>query len=395
MDMLTAVAALLLLQGQDKPEPPQEPTKVVSIAKSNLTFYGFVRLDLLYDTDRPNNVQVPSFILSKDTPPGGEKDLSIHPRLTRFGFDLDGPVIADLGDAKLTGKMEVDFYNLLPGAGVITSNSREFLRMRHAYLKLAWDQWSVLAGQREDVISPLAPTPNNDLVMWNAGNLADRRPQVRVEFKSGGITATGMIGLTGAVDGRDLDANGFLDGEESGTPTIQFRVGYEMEGFAEKTRIVAGLWAHTATEEPDSAVGGEDSFDSNAFGIDLSLPITDQLLVRLEAWSGKNLDDVRGGIGQGVVAGDEVAARGGWIEIAYKATKSWTPTLGVYMDDPDDDDLAASGAPDKNFIIALANRFRFGPMEFGADVLSWETEFTGSVDEGKDLRFNFFAAYHF
>src|SRR5687768_11081059 len=111
METLTAVAAMLCLQAQDP--PPQEPTKVVSLGKSDLTFYGFLRLDVLYDTDRPNNVQVPSFILSMDTPPGGEKDLSIHPRLTRFGFNLDGPVIADLGDAKLTGKFEVDFYNLL------------------------------------------------------------------------------------------------------------------------------------------------------------------------------------------------------------------------------------------------------------------------------------------
>src|SRR5687767_15466012 len=102
MQIVTVVAAMLLLQ-DPKPEAPQEPTKVVSLGKSNLTFYGFLRLDILYDTDRPNNAQVPQFILSKDVPPGGEKDLTIHPRLTRFGFNLDGPVIADLGDAKLTG----------------------------------------------------------------------------------------------------------------------------------------------------------------------------------------------------------------------------------------------------------------------------------------------------
>ena len=394
MDILTVVAALLLMQ-DPKPEAPQETTKVVSKAKSAITFYGFVRLDILYDTDRPNNVQVPQFILSKDTPPGGEKDLSMHPRLTRFGMEFDGPVIADLGDAKLTGKMEVDFYNLLPGAGVITSNSREFLRMRHAYLQLAWDHWTVLAGQREDVIAPLAPTPNNDLVMWNAGNLADRRPQVRVEFKSNGITATGMIGLTGAVDGNDLDANGFLDGEESATPTFQFRVGYETDGFVEKTKIVGGLWFHTAKEEPDTAVAGEDSFTSNAVGIDLVLPVTSQLTIRLEGWSGKNLDDVRGGIGQGVVNGQEVSAKGGWIEANFKASATWTPTLGFYMDDPDDGDIAAVGGRDKNQVIAFANRFRFGPVEFGADVLSWKTEFTGGLADGKDLRLNFFAAYNF
>jgi len=407
VEQAAAVAAITARRQDPKeqPKPPVEPPKqpeppkaeqgitVLTVGKSKIVFYGFLRLDILYDTDRPNNVQVPSFILSEDTPPGGENDLSIHPRLTRFGFDLDGPNIEPLGNAKLTGKLEMDFYNLLPSG--ITSNSREFIRMRHAWLKLGWETFSLQIGQRDDVIAPLIPTPNNDLVMWNAGNLADRRPQVRAEYANSGFTVTGMIGLTGAVDGRDLDTNGFLDGESSGLPTLQVRFGYAFEGWVEKAKIAIGAWGHYAKEDPDSDVSGEDSFTSNAFGLDLTLPVHERVTVKLEVWTGKNLDDVRGGIGQGVVAGEEVSASGGWLEVAFKATDWWTPVLGVYLDDPDEDDLAASGAPDKNFIVAWANRFRFGPLELGADVLYWNTEFTGSVDDGTDIRLNFFAAFHF
>jgi hypothetical protein len=408
VDQAAAVVAAVVAKHDPKeqpkqPEPPkqaeppkQEPGITLLTAKQlKIVFYGFLRLDILYDTDRPNNVQVPSFILSEDTPPGGENDLSIHPRLTRFGLDLDGPTIEMLGGAKLTGKLEIDFYNLLPGSGVITSNSREFVRMRHAWLKLGWEAFSLQIGQRDDVIAPLVPTPNNDLVMWNAGNLADRRPQVRAEYASSGFTVTGMIGLTGAVDGRDLDSNGFLDGESSGLPTLQARFGYAFEGWVEKAKIAIGAWGHYAKEDPDSDVSGEDSFTSNAFGIDLTLPVHARVTIKLEAWTGKNLDDVRGGIGQGVVAGEEVSAVGGWLEVAFKATDWWTPVLGVYLDDPDEDELPASGAPDRNFIVAWANRFQFGPLELGADILYWNTEFTGSVDDGTDIRLNFFAALHF
>lgn len=401
MHLITSIVLSVLLQ--DPKEPPQQPEParqpeqgitVLTVGKSKIVFYGFLRLDLLYDTDRPNNTQVPSFILSPDVVGGGEKDITIHPRLTRFGFDLDGPSIEALGNAKLTGKLETDFYNLLPGATTITSNSREFIRMRHAWLKLGWESFSILAGQREDVIAPLAPTPNNDLVMWNAGNLADRRPQVRGEYKVSGFTGTAMIGLTGAVDGNDFDANGTLDGESSGIPTLQARFGYEFEGWVEKAKINVGVWGHYAKEDPDTDVLGEDSFTSTAIGLDLTLPIHERVTLKLEVWTGKNLDDVRGGIGQGVSNGEEVKAKGGWLEVAFKATDFWTQTIGVYYDDPDDGDLPASGR-DRNFIVALSNRLRFGPVEFGGDILYWKTEFVSGLDDGKDLRFNFFAAYHF
>src|SRR2546428_344657 len=81
-----------------------------------------------------------------------------------------GPDVAALANAKTGGKLEVDFYNNgLAGQ----SESREALRMRHAYLTMKWDDFTLLAGQTADVISPIYPIVNNDLVMWGAGNLGD------------------------------------------------------------------------------------------------------------------------------------------------------------------------------------------------------------------------------
>lgn len=417
MQIMTAVAAMLFLQGQDpKPGPPKPQGLVVESGDWKIKFYGFARLDLQFDDSKPNDPQLPQWIRSEDsTAPAairsekGDSQFNMHPKLTRFGFDVTGPAIEALGGAKTSAKVEVDFY------GSTTSESRAALRMRHAYLKLGWENAALFIGQREDVIAPLMPIVNNDMVMWNAGNLADRRPQVRFEYTpkagEGQFILQAMIGLTGAVDNQSNDGGtgaANLDGVDAAVPTFQIRGAYKGPHLwmAGKTFEI-GLWAHMASEElsEDSVasppINGEDSWDSQAFGLDLTLPLYEGLELQAEFWSGKNLDDVRGGIGQGVNVtaadpdlGDEIEARGGWIQLGYKATETWTVYLGYSYDDPDDG-LPASAARDKNTVIYLGNRLKFGAVTFGIDYLNWTTEWTGSFDDGTDNRFNLFAQYNF
>ncbi|MBI4484061.1 MAG: hypothetical protein HY652_14390, partial [Acidobacteria bacterium] len=183
-------------------------------SESRMKFYGFLRLDLIADDSRPDNGQIPFFILSED-PRVGARDaahFTLHPRLTRFGINYSGPAVETLGDSRLGGQLELDFQN----GG---RESRQIIRIRHANLKLTRGGFYLLGGQTWDIISPLFPTVNNDTLMWNAGNLGDRRPQILAAFEPKGETGqfsfTGGIGLTGAIDALDLDNNGFRDGEES------------------------------------------------------------------------------------------------------------------------------------------------------------------------------------
>ena len=145
---------------------------------NKIKLYGFLRLDMDFDSQHPNNTQIPFFITSPDVRANGTTngDYSIHPRLTRLGIDYTGPQIAKLGNARLSGKLETDFEN----GG---SESRQIIRIRHAYLRLDWKEASLLAGQTWDIVSPLFPTVNSDSLMWNAGNVGDRRPQVRAAYE--------------------------------------------------------------------------------------------------------------------------------------------------------------------------------------------------------------------
>jgi hypothetical protein len=390
-----------------KPSAAQQADAVrwneLMVGASKIKFYGSLRLDVIYDDSRPNNTQTIGYIRSEDPAapasigsPNNSSDLTIHPRLTRFGFDLDGPTVESLGSTKVTGKLEFDFYNNgLTGQ----SESRQAVRMRHAYAKLGWDSWSVLAGQTSDVISPIAPIVNNDLVMWGAGNLGDRRPQVRVENTSkagdGKLILQGEIGLTGANDNADLDANGFRDGETSGLPTVQARIAYKTTNSSKQT-FEAGLWGHIAWEELDTAIAGENKFVSNAYGIDLTIPIYEnKLWVKGELWSGQDLDDVRGGIFQGIntTTGEEIGSKGGWVELGYKAQDHVTLYGGYSTDDPDNGDLSVGGRS-ANKIYYVAARLNYDPIEFGIEYLNWTTEYVG-FKEGDDNRFGVFMAYKF
>ncbi len=396
------------LSGSPAPEGAQAPAKEIAVSSSTLRFYGFLRMDAIFDDSRPNNTQTIAFILSEDPTapasfgaPNNSEDLTFHPRLTRFGFDLDGPTVSGIGDPKVTGKLEVDFYNNgLQGQ----SESREALRMRHAYLKMTWGQWFLLAGQTMDVISPIWPIVNADLVMWGAGNLGDRRPQFRLErvpkAGEGGLILQGEAGLTGADDNSDLDAPGtfgagFRDGETSGLPTLQARVACRCP-MAEKQNLEFGVWGHRAWEDPDTEFADRDVFDSYAIGGDLTLPIyRDRLWLKGEGWAGKNVDDVRGAIFQGIntTTGEEIASKGGWAEVGWKTGPNYSVHAGYSRDDPDNKDLNQGGR-ETNKIWYLANRFTFDPIEIGLDYFNWTTEYLG-FDEGDDNRFQFFVSYKF
>jgi transglutaminase-like putative cysteine protease len=348
---------------------PQQP--VTAPSGDRVSVYGFLRTDAIYDSGKANNGQAPQFIQS-----GTDDDqFSLHPRLTRLGVDLKAPP----GKWDVSGKIEIDFQN----GG---SESRETPRARHLYLQAKQGRSSWLVGQTWDLISPLFPSANDDSLMWNAGNLGDRRPQIRYTYDGeSGISAAVALGLTGAIDGQDLDNNGTRDGEESGMPNIEARLGWK------GSKSAVGLWGAFAKEETDAPVGGSTNFDSSLLGVDWSFGLTSVLDVRGEAWTGKNLSDFRGGITQGVnsTTGSEISSSGGWVELGFNANPAYRIAFGYSVDDPDNDDVPAGGRT-KNSAFFVHNQWQLGSgLELGANYLYWVTDYNGAP-KGKDNRFNVF-----
>lgn len=381
--------------------PPAQPNDAVRWSElmsegNRIKFYGFLRLDLHFDSQRPNNSQSPLFITTPDERAAAisrNGSFAMHPRLTRFGIDYKGPQVKRLGDGKLSGKLELDFQN----GG---TESRQAVRIRHAFLRVDWKDWSLLAGQTWDTVSPLFPTVNSDTLQWNAGNVGDRRPQLRAAYEPsvgrGKLSFTGGVGLTGAIDSLDLDQNGVRDGEESARPNLQARAGYSHPIAATGGSASVGLSGYYGALKTARAVAGRTEFRSQLVNLDFTLPVHRRVHLRGEAWWGRNMSDVRGGAGQGVISatGREVRGRGGWGEVSIKLSRYFSTHPGFSTDDPVDGDLP-SGGRTRNRAFFVANRISPNAnFLIGADYLRWRTDYKNFLS-GVDNRVNIFLQYSF
>jgi hypothetical protein len=119
---------------------------------------------------------------------------------------------------------------------------------------------------------------------------------------------------------------------------------------------------------------------------------------KAEAWTGRNLDDVRGGILQGINAGTgkTIRASGGWAEIMFRPCKWYSLYGGYSIDNPRNVDLPGQ-APAENRIWYFANRFGFDPIEFGIDYLKWSTDYKDPAGkgQGQDNRVQAYVSYKF
>lgn len=204
----------------------------------------------------------------------------------------------------------------------------------------------------------------------------------------------GGIGLTGAVDALDLTNDGYLDGQESGRPDVQARIGYSHPFLGQQASLGASTYyGWLTTSKP---VAGRTNFTGEATNFDYTLPLAKILSLRGEGWWGRNMSDIRGGVGQGIntLTGREIRGRGGWSELSLKLSRFYSFHPGVTTDDPFRVDIPTGGRT-RNASWYVGNRLTFGPaFTFGADYIRWNTDYKGAL-AGLDNRFNLFMYYSF
>jgi hypothetical protein len=408
----------------DKPAAPA-PNPVTTRPGFKTRLYGYLRADMDIDSGKMfSHPHLPFWALSRQDPRAqnkGDGDFTIHPRLSRVGIDTEAPPLTRLGDAKLTGKLEVDFFNFVPGTTTAnTSNSRQFLRIRHAYGELSGKHYRFLFGQTWDLISPLFPSANPDVLMWNAGNLGDRRPQIRTTYEptvgKGKAIVSAAILSADAVGGSNRDGDSTLDGEESKRPLVQARVALNQPSWVKGQTWELGFWGLNGEYRFDrltatTAKFRNRSYNSNGAGLDLRLPITRRLMFQGEAWFGEGLADVRGGVGQDIngITGKEVRSHGGWAELNYQFSELYTLGAGFSIDDPKNSDVTPRIGPLSGVTAASAagigrtlnrtyyvvNRFNVGSgFVIGVDWMLFDTSFRG-LSRASNNRWNIFLQHNF
>ena len=409
--LATGTAAALHAQNAPAPAPQSSDIQWKDLTKSGLPikFYGFLRLDTYYNTARMDNVIIPSRMLA-ETGKRNDDQFAMDPRLTRFGVDV---MPVEAGGSKVSGKLEIDFANFVPGV----AESRATPRIRLAYIDIAKDDCGLRVGQDWDVVSPLFPAINHELLMWNAGNLGDRRAQIQGRYASGTtFELKGALGLTGAITNEDLDtgtAAGERDGFDSGFPQGQLRAGWKPFELVEKKPTELGFWGMYGQTQTDTFFAGENRFDTWTAGLDWQVPLTTSLTLRGEAWTGENLGDVRGGMGQTINTdpasagfGDGIAASGGWAELVYSYTAKTKFHVGATIDDPDNEDLSVNTAAFPNATKRLNQSGYVGTVidwdngvRTGFDTIYWQSEYMGANgtngSTGNGVRFDLYFQYNF
>ncbi len=406
--LLAAAAALLTVVGLclfASPTLASQDDEESSDPTYEVEPYGFARLDSVLLTHRMNHPQFSMWVRPDDVSSGGTPNLTVYGRLTRLGvrFSADG-----LGeDVDVEGKIEMDFQN----GG---SESRPLPRLRHGYGRVEVKRFFVQAGQTWDLFSPLYPSAHADALMWNAGNIGDRRPQLRIglapddsDFR---LNAVAAAATTGAVDSQDLDGNGRLDGFDSGVPMTQGLLELQWVNWTDSP-LKFGVSGHYAVESPAEfpadpdgdgpSYGGEDSFRSWSVNAHLHAPLTDWLDLRGELFHGQDLEDVRGSIAQSIhpTTGEEISSTGGWIEASLNPVDPYNIALGATIDDVQDGDLEPSR---EDLALRTLNRTLYTvhtvrPWErirFGLEYWLWETQFQ-SRPTGLAHRFNFHTTFYF
>ena len=369
------VAAPARGQEAKESQPPE--------SKTTVEWYGHVKLDAAWDESLVDGGNFARWVISPSLV-GDHSRFDMTARETRLGFELEraGEKTPPIG-----ARLEIDFY----GGGAENKNRPQ---LRHAYLEIPWPRrgLTLLAGQTSDVISPLVPSTLNYTVAWWAGNIGYRRPMARltrtIESDSGSVTR-----LTAAISrtvGDDFGSTQPGDsGSDSGVPTLQLAASRSFPLAAGAGRdAVVGISAHRGEERLEKTLAQPvTELDSWSVNLDLQIPLGDRTMLKGELWTGENLDDYLGGIGQGIDSGRnrEVEATGGWLAIDTRAGARTAISLGLGIDDPDDETLPAGGRTRNESIWANFQWDFRSDLRFGVEGSWWRTGYLG-LEEGSSLR---------
>jgi len=341
-----------------------------------LSIYGFARLDVLANDSRMSSLDQATFV--EREPSDGQLDsaLTMTPRLSRLGLSIDE---WNIKDDKLTGegKLEIDF-----GGG----DGTNAIRLRHAYASITVrEKLELLIGQTTDLVSPLFPSAQNDTQLRYAGNLGDRRPQLRISAHPNQRILIGVAAAaSGVLDQRDLDGDGQVDAMASALPMLQWLIEVRGRANGEGTRRV-GLSGHAAREELANGV----TTGSASVGVHCFVPLHRKVVVLGEGYLGDNLSDLGGGIGQGVNAmtGEPIRSLGGWLELALLPTRRHMLAFGSSIDTARASDVEV-GDRERNTTVYGVVRYKPRPaLQVGLEYLHWRTQYK-DMSDGRANRFD-------
>ncbi len=347
--------------------------------------YGYIKSDIVYDDSYAGNV---CFRAKPESGTDKQDDsISVTARQTRLGVDIYAP---NIGDMKVMGKVETDFY----GSGSENSAS---LRIRRAFGQLEGEDWFIRFGQDWEIISPLFPDTLNFAYGAMAGNPGFRYPHIRFD-KWWVCNENGKFVVQLAAQremASDIDGGGKDDGQDASFPSILGRVGYHQGAFQ------LGFSGHIGQEEVDwdldngvALPGNDVDVHSWSVNADLRMPL-DELVKGLtfstELFLAENYDGHAGtfeGISLDTVNGaiNPIGVAGGWAQLQYRPDDHWKFVSGAGLVDPVNSDVLDG--------VMTINRYYWSNVWYyfskylatGIEISYFDTDYKNSAN-GTNLRY--------
>ncbi len=163
--------------------------------KFGISFSGFVKTDIFYDSRQTVNIREGHFLLYPDnvSPDANNKDVNAKSSFnilsiqSRIKGAISGP---DAFGAKTSGVLEADFFGNA-GSGLDDVNG---FRLRHAFVKMNWQSFELLVGQYWHPMFIAESFPG--VISFNTGvpfQPFSRNPQIRLTKSFGGLKLIGCI----------------------------------------------------------------------------------------------------------------------------------------------------------------------------------------------------------
>jgi hypothetical protein len=268
---------------------------MVTPGGTKVSLYGRLELNSFYEDGINKGALSSKFAPAtpkKTADPQGRTGLAIF--RTRLGLNLEGPSKED--EPSLKGRFEADFS----GSEAATNfNGSSGFRVRQSWGSVGFKDLglTLLFGQTDDLMAPLDPPSVNPSSLNGAGNIGNRRPQIRL------TQALGPMELAVAATHDRLNA----DTLPVAAPAVQGRLGFKSPASwaGEKANLAVGIGGHFARNEAASDVDSIRTKPMRSYSIaaDLSLPLMDILTLTGEFFTGQNLKRY----GDGSLSQDELA----------------------------------------------------------------------------------------
>lgn len=328
------------------PKPAAESAPAVtSQSRFPVTFYGTLLTNAFFNTSLTNIEDIPLFAGKQGSDPlGNDKNFGMTVRQSRFGMRYDGPRV---DGAQISGQFEFD---LLGGQAPFGNGiNMDLFRLRLAFGRLDWQNFSIVAGQDWSIFAPLNPTSLAEYGIPEfsaSGNPWIRTPQFRAEFRRSFSDSTKVQLQLAAVDPDmgDYSTATFSSsrtpgiGERGRAPGAEARLGLTTR--VDDRDFAIGLSSHYARGKNAGLVGTENvqtGVDSWGVALDYSLPFSKTFNLTGEAFEGRALGIFSVNSGQAILpvgtAGEHgVESRGGWIQAQFNVNPKWQVNLGYGID---------------------------------------------------------------